>query len=248
MRLDVLKHWYRDDADARFGMLIGISALTLFVLTTAVVTSHSFQSLDEQLLLLLHPDETGWRTEAARDLTALGGYLVLTLIVVATSMYLRATGRRRAVLFFVGAVVSGFLVNSLLKSAFDRPRPDVVEHLSYVDSRSFPSGHSMMSTIVYLTAAAVVLRPIAHRTRRRFLMCALTVLIVLVGCSRVQLGVHYPTDVLAGWFAGTVWTVLWCLAVQFQMYRSTELSRSPTVGLDLERRRTSSLDRSHCDV
>jgi len=248
MRLDLLKRWYREDTDARLGTLIGISALTLFLLTAAVVESHSFQSVDEQLLLLWHPDEMGWRTEAARDLTALGGYLVLTLIVVATSMYLKATGQRRAVLFFVGAVVSGFLVNSLLKFLFDRPRPAVVEHLSYVDSSSFPSGHAMMSTIVYLTAMAVILRPITHRTRRHLLTCALIVLIILVGCSRVLLGVHYLTDVLGGWSAGTVWTVVWCLVVQFQMYRATELSRSSPSVVEVQRRQTRSLDRSHCDV
>ena len=243
---DSLREWYRGDATARFGLAIGCSALVMFLVTAEVVLSGNVQSLDEQLLLLLHPSDAGWLTEATRDLTALGGYVVLTLIVVATSVYLRTEGRPWASRFFVCVVVSGFVVNMSLKAAFDRPRPDVVNHLSYVDSSSFPSGHSMMSTIVYLTAGAVIAHRATNRLRRGFLIFGPIVLTGLVGCSRVQVGVHYPTDVLAGWSAGVMWTVICCLSVQFYRYRSTERQTAPRNVV--ETHRTAALDRSRCDV
>ena len=218
--LHLLRQWYRDDATARAGMAIVMAAVVVFLVTASIVLSGNVQSLDEQLLLLLHPTDVGWLMEASRDLTALGGYLVLTLIVVTTAVYLRTDGRRKASRFFLCVVLGGFFLNVSLKAAFDRPRPDVVDHLSYVDSSSFPSGHSMMSVVVYLTAGAVVAFRDRNPLRRRFLILGPIVLTGLIGCSRVQVGVHYPTDVLAGWAAGAIWTVTCGLSVQYHLYRT----------------------------
>ena len=164
-----------------------------------------------------------WLEELGRDMTALGGIGFLAMLTLAVAGYLCLVDKRRAALFLVLAVGSGFLMNTLFKSAFDRPRPDLVPHLSHVYTASFPSGHSMHAAVTYFTLGALLAR--VHRQRRVkiYALAVAAFLTVVVGISRVYMGVHWPTDVLAGWAAGATWAILcWLLALWLQQQRVIE--------------------------
>jgi undecaprenyl-diphosphatase len=132
---------------------------------------------------------------------------------------------------FTGAsVVGGMIVADLLKDLFQRPRPEIVPHLAYASSTSFPSGHSMMSAVTYLTLGAILARSHDRRAVKAFFLLVAALICFLVGVTRVYLGVHWPTDVLAGWTAGAVWALLcWVTARWLQSRRTLEreAERSP---------------------
>lgn len=150
--------------------------------------------------------------EAVRDITALGSFGVLGLVIGIVCGYLAITGRQRAAVFVLVAVVTGVLASHGLKLAFDRARPDLAAHHAQVFTRSFPSGHSMLSAVVYLTLGSLLARLHASWRAKAFLLGAAVLLAVLVGLSRLLLGVHWPTDILAGWAIGGSWALL-CWAV-----------------------------------
>jgi undecaprenyl-diphosphatase len=117
-------------------------------------------------------------------------------------------------------------VSTVLKAAFERPRPDLVPHGSYVSTASFPSGHSMMAAVVYLTLGALLARVEPDRRVKVFILTAAVLLALLVGVSRVYLGVHWPTDVLAGWTVGAGWALLfWLVARALQRRGSVETDK-----------------------
>jgi undecaprenyl-diphosphatase len=160
-----------------------------------------------------------WLEEAARDVTALGGFAVLVLAVAAVVGY-QLLGRHYAAAGLVlAAAVGGVLLSSALKELYGRPRPDVVPHLARVSTASFPSGHAMLTAVVYLTLGALLARLSAHRWQKLYVVAVALLLSVLVGATRVYLGVHYPTDVLAGWAAGLAWAVLCWLAARYLQRR-----------------------------
>jgi undecaprenyl-diphosphatase len=110
--------------------------------------------------------------------------------------------------FLLASVVGGLVFSSLYKALVDRPRPDLVTHYSEVYSASFPSGHSMMSATIYISLAALLMRAEPHAAVKLYILVVAVALCLLVGFSRVYLGVHWPTDVLAGWTAGIGWATL----------------------------------------
>jgi undecaprenyl-diphosphatase len=184
------------------------------------------QDLDERVMRAIRrADDPGvpvgpaWLQDTARDVTSLGGYSVLILLVAMVAGFLQLHGKRGETRFLVGAALSGYLVGLALKAYFVRPRPTVVPQLELAYQTSFPSGHSMMSAIIYLTLGALLTQFAGNlpRLRTYFLLCALF-LTGSVGISRVYLGVHYPTDVLAGWTAGLVWANL-CALVAARLQR-----------------------------
>lgn len=165
---------------------------------------------------------------AARDLTALGGPSVLTLLTAAVSLYLALDGKKHMALFVCGSIGSGLLLSNLLKDSFDRPRPDIVPHEVYAVSYSFPSGHSMLSAVTYLTLGAILARSHERKLLKAYFLVTALFLTVLIGITRVYLGVHWPTDVLAGWTAGAVWALLcWLLARWLQRRRALEPESEP---------------------
>lgn len=159
-----------------------------------------------------------WLQEAMRDITALGGPAVLALTVGAVWGYLMMARERAMAWLALGSALGGVVVALGLKLIFSQSRPDALFHATVASGYSFPSGHTMMSAIVYLTMAALVAR-LVHRTRLRlYVMGTAALLTGLVGVSRVYLGVHWASDVAAGWAAGAAWALLcWLTASHLQL-------------------------------
>jgi undecaprenyl-diphosphatase len=183
--------------------------LTGFAALTDEVREGGFGSFDRALLLAFrtpgHPEIAvgpRWLQEAARDITALGGFTVLALITVLATLMLVIHGRRLQALVFAATVGVAQLASGLLKLWIDRPRPAIVAHLDLVYSSSFPSGHAMMTPVVYLTLAGILAAGERRRSEKLLLLGVAVFLSLSVGLSRVYLGVHWPTDVLGGWSLG----------------------------------------------
>jgi undecaprenyl-diphosphatase len=158
-----------------------------------------------------------WLAEVGRDLTALGGIAFLTLLTVTVAGFLWLRRMYGAMALVLAATISGLLVSLMLKGAYHRPRPELVPHLSHVYTTSFPSGHAMLSATVFLTLGALLGRFVEERVLKAYFLLVAATLTVLVGVSRVYLGVHYPTDVLAGWTAGLAWAIVcWLIARAMQ--------------------------------
>ncbi len=189
--------------------------------------------IDETILLALRsptdrsdPLGPAWVEEAVRDITALGGIPMVTLIILAAAGYLLLAQRFHTALFIVIAVPGGLLVSSLLKTSFERPRPDLVPAEVSVYTASFPSGHSMMAAVTYLTLAVLLARIVPEWRLKLYLLLIAAFVTVLVGVSRIYLGVHWPTDVLAGWTAGAAWAALcWLVAHQAPQRLSASTSK-----------------------
>lgn len=161
---------------------------------------------------LAEPIGPPWLDGAMADVTALGGYAVLTLLVVFVALYLIAIGQRHGAILVAGASLSGAFLSEQLKIGFARPRPDLVDHLVEVHSMSFPSGHAMLTATTYLMLGALLSRLHQSRRLKVLVMSYAVVITLLVGFSRIYLGVHWPSDVLAGWALGAAWAALWWLA------------------------------------
>lgn len=148
-----------------------------------------------------------------RDITALGSAVVLIILTLLILGFLWMSGRVRIAALIAVATAGGQGLNLGLKNAFERQRPDTALHLVEVSSTSFPSGHSMASSIFYLTMGVLLARTATRRREKTYFVAAAILVTFLIGFSRVYLGVHYPTDVLAGWSAGTAWALLcWFVA------------------------------------
>jgi undecaprenyl-diphosphatase len=206
-------------------LLLAAGGIWLFVELADDVMEGDTTTVDERLLLMLRtPADTSdpigpaWAEEAARDVTGLGGAGFLTFLTLASAGFLVIQRRRQLALYLLAAVASGTLVSTLLKLGFDRPRPELVPHGSLVYTSSFPSGHSMLSAVVYLTLGALLASAQTNLRLRAYLIGLAGVLAVSVGTSRVYLGVHWPTDVLAGWTAGAAWALL-CFALAERLRR-----------------------------
>lgn len=155
-----------------------------------------------------------WLLNSMIDITALGGYTVLTLLTLGAAIYRAALKDYITSLVVIAAMASGALLTSLLKLGFDRARPDLVDHLTHAASASFPSGHATQSAIAFLTLGALMARAQPDRRIKVLILSGAILLTILVGISRVYLGVHWPTDVLAGWCLGAVWAALWWLVLR----------------------------------
>lgn len=183
-------------------------------------------SLDSEILLFFRvagqpdmPIGPHWLQNAVRDITALGSASVLTLVTAATAIYLFLVRKWGTGLFVIAAIASGQMLSTLLKAGVDRPRPELVSHLMQETSLSFPSGHAMISALAYLTLGALASRAVHGRTAKIYVLSLAVFISLLVGVSRIYLGVHWPSDVLAGWCAGFAWAMIWWLAARLLQRR-----------------------------
>jgi undecaprenyl-diphosphatase len=191
-----------------------------FVRIADEMTEGDTRHFDERVLLALRdpadlkqPIGPAWLETAMIDLTALGGVPALTLITVLVVAYLLVSRRFQNAALVTVAIAGGAILTAALKVGFARPRPELVDHLVTVQSLSFPSGHAMASAVVYLTLGALLARTERRRDVRGFIFAVAGFLTLLIGVTRVYLGVHYPTDVLAGWTLGAAWALAcWLVA------------------------------------
>jgi undecaprenyl-diphosphatase len=213
--------WVRDREPR---MLLGLLAVVLSFWGFAAIADYALEGeargIDEAILLAMRSpgdasDPLGplWVEELARDVTALGSMFFVVLVTLASGAFLVLAHKARLALYLVLAVGTGATVSQLLKAAFGRPRPELVAHGQAVFTSSFPSGHSMLATITFLTVAAVLASAQPDRRLKAYLLTLAVLLSLAVGVTRIYLGVHWPTDVLAGWTAGSGWALLcWLLA------------------------------------
>jgi undecaprenyl-diphosphatase len=200
-------------------VVLAAGLVLVFVRLANVVSNAGTPAFDEWLIVVLRTpgnlaDPVGprWLEEMMRDFTALGSTGVLTVLVLAVAGFLAMTRKGHAALLVLLSVAGGVLVSQTMKWAYARPRPDLVPHSAEVFTASFPSGHSMMSAVVYLTLGALLARTQQDRSVKAYVLAVAVTLTVLVGASRVYLGVHWPTDVLAGWTLGGLWALI-CLSL-----------------------------------
>jgi undecaprenyl-diphosphatase len=167
--------------------------------------------LDRRILLALRSgdlsDPVGpqWLERVAVDATSLGSHAVLVLLVLSIAGWLLFERRNSAAQWLVLWTAGAVALNSVLKALFARARPDLVEHLVVVVTPSFPSGHALLSAAIYPMLAAVTGRELERLALRRYLFALAAFLVLLIGITRIYLGVHWPSDVLAGWFIGSLW-------------------------------------------
>jgi undecaprenyl-diphosphatase len=159
-----------------------------------------------------------WLPRFARDLTALGAGSVLALATLASLGFLVLRRQYRAFWFVLIAVTGGYAISSSLKELIARQRPTIFEHGDIVTSFSFPSGHAMMSAVVYLTLGGLLMQMVRERVLKFYIIALACSATFLIGLTRIYVGVHWPTDVLAGWTAGLVWAVF-CATLERQLQR-----------------------------
>jgi undecaprenyl-diphosphatase len=149
-----------------------------------------------------------WLLQSAIDISALGGFTLLWLFGLAGIGYLALRRRRAEAGWLAASLIGASVIDTTLKSLFHRARPAPNLHLAYVTNASFPSGHAMISAAVYLSLALMLAETDPRRLGRVCLLIFMCLVVILIGCSRVYLGVHWPSDVVAGWCLGAVWALL----------------------------------------
>ena len=221
-------------------MLLGAVGILVLLLAFALLAAEVFegdtQAFDNRLLMALRraddrsiPIGPPWLRAGALDITALGSPTVLGLATLAVCGFLLLQRMARTATFVFIATIGGWFLNETLKEVFQRARPAIVPHLQNVMTLSFPSGHAMNSAAVYLTLGALTMRLADRRVTKWYCMAAAMLLTFLVGTSRIFLGVHYPTDVLAGWLLGMTWALA-CWTVERRIEQSAGLQRERAAG------------------
>jgi undecaprenyl-diphosphatase len=196
-----------------------------FVLASEMLEGET-DAVDKLLLhLLREPGDASraigpeWLMVAARDVTAMGDFAILTIVLLAVVTFLLLARQVRMALFVLASVISGRILAAILKNLFERDRPALIPpaidaHDLYVATSSFPSGHAMMAAVVYLTLGALLARLARDLRLKVYVLGVALTVVLLVGVSRIYLGVHWPSDVAAGWAIGAAWALGWWVAAQ----------------------------------
>jgi len=212
-------------------LFILVTALLVFTYVAKEVVSGESKGFDEMTLNYLRhdgkimEDEQTWLTGMMIDVTALGGTTTIFMITAAVVFYLLIQKQYEFMWLILIATIGGAILSFGLKELFARQRPPLIYHLLTVKSLSFPSGHAMMSSVVYLTQGALLAKVRSNKNLRVYILLVAIILVFLIGISRIYLGVHYPTDVLAGWSVGLAWASLCWLAVKYLQKRKVQKSK-----------------------
>ncbi|GAC14617.1 phosphatase PAP2 family protein [Aliiglaciecola lipolytica] len=220
--------------------LILIFVITLILLAfyklAGFAVSGGTPEIDQYIILafrhandLSDPIGPKWVEEMMRDITALGGVAILASFTFFVTVFLLIENKPKLAMALVLTIASGMLVSFSLKYGITRPRPDLVPHGSYVYTASFPSGHAMLSALVYFSLAGMLsYLPVRKRVKTYFFIVA-AIFTLAIGVSRVYLGVHWPTDVLAGWLMGIGWALITLLIVRFLKMKGVFASKKPVI-------------------
>jgi undecaprenyl-diphosphatase len=220
----------RREARWLFALLVVAGLVLVFGLLAEKVMEGDTGAFDRRLILLLRQTADpsvllgpAWLPEMLRDLTSLGSTVVLGIVTLGVSAYLAITRTWRALVLVLVSILGGQILSTVLKNLFERDRPDLIPGAPEVFTASFPSGHAMLSAVTYLTIAALLARIEPRPALKRFYLTVGFGLTILIGVSRVALGVHWPTDVLAGWCVGAAWAFL-CAWVAARLQERGELN------------------------
>lgn len=208
-----------------FTILLMTLGLLVFLVITGVVISGNTRHFDELVVTALRQPGNVSKPKGPyaligimRDITSLGGATFVTLITLIVAIYLLLQKKRRSLMLVLLATLGGGLLESILKSLIARQRPGPLFQLMPEYSHSFPSGHSMMSAVIYLSLAVLLARIQKRRVIRIYVVIVALFLTFIIGLSRIYLGVHYPTDVLAGWSLGLAWaSFVWFLSWKLEL-------------------------------
>jgi undecaprenyl-diphosphatase len=194
------------------GAALAVAATWAFAEFAELVQEGSTQRFDDAILRWIAGHQVPWAEAVMLELTLLGTATVVMMIVLVAGLFLWLTNHHFSALLLVASTWGGVAMNWVLKSTFDRPRPQIFEWGTHVLTSSFPSGHAMSATIVYGTVAYLAARLYRSRIARRATLAVAGTLILLICTSRLYLGVHYPSDVAAGVVIGVAWTAF-CMAL-----------------------------------
>ncbi len=230
---DFIRELATKEVKALLVLLLLFTSVLIFVGVGNIVSKGYTRDFDINVIKSLRtmddfskPAGPIWIKEFMTDITALGGGFVLTIITIFVSIFLILQKRYDAFWLLLAATIGGTVIGFWLKDIYDRERPDLIYRLVTVTSFSFPSGHSMMSAVLYLTQAAIVARFQKERKIRIYILSIALFLTFIIGLSRVYLGVHYPTDVLGGWTIGLAWASLcWFIAWYIQRRKKNKLDQ-----------------------
>ena len=202
--------------------IIALGVMT-FVELADDMTEADGRAFDQAVLDAMRPGSMadpwgpGWLEEAAMDLTALGGIAVLGLFALVVTGFLILQRKRLSALLLVLGLAGGVALSEGLKAVFGRERPP--EDLQAVETlnASFPSGHSLLSAVFYLSIGVMLTRAFAQKRFKAYIIGVAVLLTLIVGLTRVYLAAHWATDVLAGWSVGAAWAMaLWLVAYGIQ--------------------------------
>ena len=201
----------------------------IFLRLAAKVKGGATKELDDTILRMLrHRDNLAvprgprWLSQACQDITSLGSGTNLTVASGIAVGFLCLQRRFRAAGFLIASLGSGLMFCYVFKNLFLRERPRVVPHLAHFDPGSFPSGHSMGAAVVYLTLGGVLSRQTRRLVKKAYFLSVAILLTVLIGISRIYLGVHFPSDVLAGWAVGSLWSTM-CTQIARWLQRESKV-------------------------
>ena len=214
--------WKRTEFSVLLAGIIVAVGLWSFQELAEVARDSTAHNFDTGILLAMRepgrPDDPigpAWLEGAVRDITSLGSMSVLVLVTLGAVIYLLMIRQRFEAFLVLFTVVGGQILSSLLKLGIDRPRPELVSHLADVHTLSFPSGHAMLSAVVYMTLGSLLAGHATSRALKIYVLGVAVLLTFLVGASRAYLGVHWPSDILAGWSIGFAWAMACWLAARW---------------------------------
>lgn len=212
----------RTEIAALSALFVVTAGIALFADLAEDMREGDGQAFDQAILNWMQPvvgEPRGpwWLKEAAADLTSLGGISVLTLFAVIVFVFLLIQRKRLSALLLVVGLAGGVGLSEGLKAIFERQRPPEVFQAVDTLNASFPSGHALLSTVFYLTLGVMLTRAFPRTHLKAFVLGAAMVIAILIGLTRVYLGAHWATDVLAGWSVGAAWAMaLWLAAYAVQ--------------------------------
>jgi undecaprenyl-diphosphatase len=215
-------------------LLVVIGAVGFATLAQGVVRNHD-NVLDRSVMEWMGRSESSFLTKAALEVTALGAGVVVWMLVLVSSVFLWVSRHRYSVLLLWVSILGAGLISSTLKAFFNRPRPDIFPwRAPYADQASFPSGHSMTAMVAYSTLAFLIARLEPTPFLRRMTFVLAGVVIVLIGLSRMYLGVHWPSDVIGGFLTGIAWAAFCALGIDALRYFRTRKPEIEEVEEDLD--------------
>jgi undecaprenyl-diphosphatase len=201
------------------GLAVIAGAVSAFAALAALMSTGTTQRVDDAVLLWLNAHASPTLDIAALEVTSLGSTTVVVMVLLLSSAFLWSARHRYSVLLLWVAMVGGTVLNLQLKAEFGRPRPQLFPWRTIqVGHSSFPSGHALTAVVLYATIAYLLGRLETSRLQRRLTLACTVLVILLIGVSRLYLGVHYPSDVLAGYVVGLAWSTVCALGIEALRY------------------------------